>query len=290
MTKTMTMTEVGSPKAQTSKSFLDTSIVYKTQLGTSLMKKHLQANVPKVWYINNYVRMEFFRQNLTHWIYLYFESEDEKYETFGDAFKLYSEGFGRQAKNATAVLTTIEMDGVSFVKPEDKQFCREKLQDFIYERALEFADTFTDMGVDPTDCKRIKFKLKIPNDAKERVGQLQSFAYHFRDEVTCRSKCSISELFTRASHRAKLGAIAAATAEGETKKKLDKIQAAIEKSKKKPDKITCKRCSKMGDAIIAVALDSSWKLHSMDAVHEPIAAVLELQSQTHLSEQALAKR
>ena len=282
-------TEAGSSRTQILKSFLDTSIVYKTQLGTSLMKKHLQASVPKTWYVNNYVQMEFFRQNLTHWIYLYFESRDEKFETFGDAFKLYSEGFGRQAKNAVAVLTTIEMDGVSFAKSEDKQLCREKLQDFIYERALEFADTFTDMGTDPTYCTRIKFKLKIPNDAKEREIQLQSFAYHFRDETACRSKCSISELFTRATHRAKLDAIAGATAEGDTKKKLEKIQAAIKKSKEDPKKITCKTCSKMGDAIVAVALDSSWKLHSMDLVHRPISTALNLESQTHPSEQALAK-
>jgi len=284
------MTEAGSYNPQTLKSFLDTSIVYKTQLGTSLMKRQLLANVPKAWYINNYVQMEFFRGNLSHWIYLYFESKEEKYETFGDAFKLYSEGFGRQAKNAVAVLTTIEMDGVSFAKPEDKQLCREKLQDFIYERAIDFADTFTDTGTDPTHCARIKFKLKIPNDADERVSQLQSFAYHFRDEVTCRSKCSISELFTRASHRAKIDAIAEATAEGDTKEKLEKIQAAIEKSKQNPAKITCKRCSKMGDAIIAVALDSSWKLHSMDSVHQSIASALKLQFQTHPSEQALAKQ
>jgi hypothetical protein len=119
---------------------------------------------------------------------------------------------------------------------------------------------------------------------------LQSFAYHFRDEVACRSNCSIAELFTRASHRAKLDAIAVASAEGSTNDKLKKIQDAIEKAKMNPDKITCKRCSKMGDAIVAVALDSSWKLHSLDAVHEPISLALNLQCETHPSEQALAKQ
>jgi|GEM_PF-6353482 len=283
------MSEVGPAKNLAPKSFLDTSVVYKTQLGTSLMKKHLQANVPKAWYINNYVQMEFFRGNVIYWIYLYFESAAEQYETFGDAFKLYSEGFGRQAKNAVAVLTTIEMDGVSFSKSEDKHICREKLQDFIYEMLIEFGESFTDMGTDPTYCTRMKFKLKIPNVAEERVRQLQSFGLHFRDEATCRAKCSISELFTRSAHRAKLDAISGATAEGATNDKLKKIQVAIEKSKEDPDKITCKRCAKMGDAIIALALDSSWKLHTMDTVHQPISSALHLESHTHPSEQALAK-
>jgi hypothetical protein len=271
------------------KSFLDTSAVYKSQLGMTRTRKWMASAIPQPWYINNYVQMEFFRQNVVHWIYLYFESEHEKYETFGDVYKFYSQGFGREAKNAVAVLTTIEMDGVSFAKADHKQLCREKLQDFIYLMALQFSEVFTDMGADPTGCSRIKSKLRIPNDAGERVGQLLSFGTHFRDEKACRQKCSISRLFTNASHVAKMESILAAMADGDTGEKLQNIKQAIEKCRNAPAKITCKRCAKMGDAVVAVALDSSWKLHSFDAVHQPIAASLGLESETHPSEQGLDK-
>ena len=74
--------------------------------------------------------MEFFRKSLVQWIYLFFESEDPKYKTFGDAWKFYSEGFGREAKTAVQVLSSMRSDGLDFSKEEDKNFCREKLQDF----------------------------------------------------------------------------------------------------------------------------------------------------------------
>jgi hypothetical protein len=42
--------------------------------------------------------LEYYRTYLIEWIYLYFESVDASYKTFGDAFKSYGEGFGRESK------------------------------------------------------------------------------------------------------------------------------------------------------------------------------------------------
>jgi hypothetical protein len=149
------------PKAASPKSFLDTSVVNKLQLGTSQIREYLSSAIPQKWYINNYVRMEYFRHSLIVWINLYFESAEAKHKTFGDAWKLYSEGFGREAKVAVSALTTMEADGFSFTKEEDKPFCRSKLQDFIYSMALQFGEMFTDMGGDPTHCARSIGKTKI---------------------------------------------------------------------------------------------------------------------------------
>jgi hypothetical protein len=128
------------PNAAIPKSFLDTTIVHKSQLGTSQIQEYLSKAIAQKWYINNYVRMEYFRHSIIIWINLYFESAEAQHKTFGDAWKLYSEGFGREAKNAVSALTTIELDGLSFAKEEDKFFCRVRLQDFIYSMALQFED------------------------------------------------------------------------------------------------------------------------------------------------------
>ncbi len=271
------------------KSFFDTSIVHKIQLGASQIQGHLRASIPPKWYVNNYVRMEFYRRSLAVWIHLYFESAEPKYKTFGDAWKVYSEGFGRESKTAVAVLTSMEVDGYSFSKNEDKNLCRQKLQDYIYSMALQFALTFTDTGIDPTHCARLRYVLKLPDDPEERDNQLLTFAAIFRNEVECRSRCSISNLFTSTAHRSKMDAVSAATAKGDTAKKLKKIQNAIETASKDTGAITCKLCSKMGDALIAVSLDTSWKLHSLDSVHTPICDALKLESQIHPSDSALAK-
>jgi len=64
----------------------------------------------------------------------------------------------------------------------------------------------------------------------------------------------------------------------------------MHKAAKDPDAITCKVCSRMGDAVIASALDPAWKLHSIDTVHAPIANALKLEYEIHPGEKALAKR
>ena len=234
--------------------------------------------------------MEYFRHTLIFWIELYFESKDAQHKTFGDAWKLFSEGFGRESKVAVAALTTMDAHGFSFVKEEDKPFCRAKLQDFIYELALQFEETFTDMGGDPTHCTRLRQLLKVPGDAEERDAQLLKFARIFGNEEECRSLCSIDRLFAVDAHKPKLAAIAVATATGKTLPKLVKIQEALDDSAKDPGAITCKTCAKMGDALISIALDSSWKLHSLDTVHDPMSRALEIQYEIHPSEKALAKR
>jgi hypothetical protein len=278
------------PKATSPKSFLDTSVVHKIQLGTSQIQEYLLSAIPQKWYINNYVRMEYFRHTLIAWIRLYFESAEAKYKTFGDAWKLYSEGFGREAKVAVSALTTMEADGLSFAKEEDKRFCRDKLQDFIYTIALQFEEMFTDMGGDPTHCARLPQALKLPGDATERDGQLLKFERIFRNEKECRSLCSIARLFTAATHKPKFSAMAVATATGKTVPKLTKIQQAVADATKDPDSITCRTCSKMGDAMVAVAIGTSWKLHSLDTVHVPISTALKIQCEIHPSEKALANR
>lgn len=277
-------------KGASPRSFLDTSVVHKIQLGTSRIQEHLVGAIPQKWYVNSYVRMEYFRHTLILWIDLYFESNDAQYKTFGDAWKLFSEGFGRESKVAVAALTTMEADGLSFSKEEDKPFCRAKLQDFIYELALQFEESFTDMGGDPTHCARLRQTLKIPGDAAERDSQLLKVERIFQNEKECRSLCSIGRIFAAETHKPKLTAIGAATTTGKTVPKLQKIQAALENAAKDPEAITCKTCAKMGDALVALALDPSWRLHSLDTVHAPISDALKIQYEIHPSERALAKR
>jgi hypothetical protein len=277
------------PSTSISKSFVDTTIVRKSQLGTSRIQEYLSKAIARKWYINNYIRMEYFRQTIIVWINLYFESADALHKTFGDACKFYSEGFGREPNNAVSLLATIEVEGLSFAKEEDKVFCRSRLQDFIYNMALQFEEMFTDMGGDPSHCARVRHALKVPDDATERDGQLLKVARIFQNEQECRSLCSISGLFTLATHAPKFAAIKAATAKGKTGKNLKSIQEAIDEATKDPDAITCRTCSKMGDAVIASALDRAWKLHSIDKVHAPIADALKLEYEIHPGEKALSK-
>jgi hypothetical protein len=273
----------------TTNSFLDTSVAYKLQTGTSAHREYLLGRIPRNWYINNYVRMEYYRTCLIEWIYLYFESADARYRTFGDAFKSYAEGFGRQSKTAVNVVCTMELDGYSFINPAEKEVCRQKLQDFVFEMAFQFQEIFTDMGKDPTRCARVPHPIRLPDEPADRDEVLRRVAWAFDQEKECRSRCSIHNLFEARTYKDKMEAIASASARGKAEEALDRIRAAIAEADAKPSGITCQSCSKMGDAVIATLLDSAWKLHSLDTVHGPISEAIGLEFEIHPSDAALRK-
>jgi hypothetical protein len=268
------------------KSFLDTSVVYKLQVGTSAHKAHLSIAVPKNWYVNNYVQMEFYRALLIECVQVYFEGADTIYITFGDVFNGYAERFGRQPKIAVNVLTNMQTDGYSLSEPKDKEVLRQRLQDFVFIMAQQFRDWFTDMGKDPSRCSRVPHPIRIPKDPSDRDAVLRKVAITFGQTVECRNRCSIDHLFASAVYKPKLDAIASTTVDD---KALEKIRTAIQKAQKDPNGITCNSCGRMGDAIIATSLDPAWKLHSMDGVHAHISKAISLDSEIHPSFAALKK-
>src|SRR5690349_22949940 len=167
------------PPAHTPKSFVDTSAVYKLQVGITAHREYLLSAIPKNWYVNNYVRMEFYRALLVQCVEIYFESADPIYVTFGDVFNAYAERYGRQPKIAVNVLTTMQSDGFLLSNPNDKEILRQKLQDFVFTMAQQFRDLFVDMGKDPSNCARVPHPLKIPRDASERDAVLRATAISF---------------------------------------------------------------------------------------------------------------
>jgi hypothetical protein len=283
------MTDRPIPPKKLAKSFADTSIAVKFEVGTSLHYEYLTDAIPVPRYINNYVRMEFYRTCLVQWIYLYFESAHSFYKTFGDAFKTFAEGFGRESKITTSALATIESDGFSFARSDEKDACRQKLQDHIFFLASQFREDFTDNGQDPTRCARISDQIKFPNESADRDSLLQQVAQTFRKEPEARARCRIDHLFRVGAYRSRLEAVSKITPAGRAKKALVKIQECIATAGAAPEAITCKLCSQMGDAVIACTLPIEWKLHSLDRVHEPISTALGLEYQIHPSDRALVK-
>jgi len=266
------------------KSFLDTSVVCKLHVGTSLQQEHLSNAIPKDWYVDSYIKMEFYRACLMQWIYLYFESGESIHNTFGDAMKYYSQRFSREAKATVNAIGSLEFHGFSMTRPEHKEGCRQRLLDFIFEIAIQFRETFKDTGNNPTRCARVPSLIKLPERASERDGILQAVRSTFDNVKECRSKCQIENLFDRESYKTKLDAVSKTTKKTEP---LEKIREAITTAQADPSRITCRLCAKMGDAIIASILDPAWKLHSLDSAHETISEAIGLEYQIHPSDAAL---
>jgi hypothetical protein len=277
---------MNAPQTANAKAFLDTSVVYKLQVGTSAQQAHLSAAIPNTRYVNNYVQMEFYRALLIECVQVYFEGAHEIYVTFGDVFKGYAERFGRQPKIAVNILTSMQTDGYSLAAPNDKEVLRQRLQDFVFIMAQQFRDRFTDNGKDPSKCARVPHPIRIPKDPTERDTVLRRIALTFGQTAECRKRCTIDHMFKSSTYKQKLEAIASTTVDD---KALDKIRHAILRAQKDPSSITCSLCGKMGDAIIAASLDPAWKLHSMDGVHAHISKAITLDSEIHPSFAALKR-
>jgi hypothetical protein len=268
------------------KSFLDTSTVHKLQLGPAIQRAYLAKAIPHNWYINNYVRMEFYRRVIIECVEIYFESGDPIYTSLGDVFNSYAERFGRAPKLAAAVMANMETDGYSLSSPADKEALRQKLQDFAFTMALQISETFRNMGKDPTRCSRVPHPIRLPRNASQREAVLRSAALTFTMDHECRKRCTVQHLFESQPYKGKLHAIrATATNDGN----LERIRKAIDTAYKDPSAITCRSCGKMGDAIIASSLDATWKLHSMDGAHRLISEAINLEFEIHPSLAALKR-
>src|SRR2546430_1756909 len=224
------------------KSFLDNSVVYKLQVGTTAHKERLSKTIPKKWYVNSYVQMEFYRALLIQCIEVYFESADQIYRTLGDAFNGFAERFGRQPKVATNVLTNMQLYGLSLTNPDDKEVLRQKLQDFVFVMAQQFRESFVDMGQDPSKCSRVPHPIKLPKEPADRDAVLRKAALTFAQKAECRKRCTIHKLFEVGKYRDKLHAIASTNIDDDA---LTNIRTAIEKAQSDPSAITCTACSRM---------------------------------------------
>jgi hypothetical protein len=227
--------------------------------------------------------MEYYRASLIHWVELYFESEHPFHRSFGDVLNFCSDRFGRFPKSIlTATANLLQAGGFSLASAPDKEYCRQKLQDLIFEMVYQFEKMFVDMGKDPTKCARIRHVPRLP-DPLERDSVLRSFAANFHDTDECRERCTIENILTSSPYTAKLAAILAARAEGKPRQALEDIKAAISSGQSDPNQVTCRRCGKFGDAVVACSLGASWKLHSLDHVHVPIAEAIGLDYEIHPS-------
>ncbi len=264
------------------KSFLDTSVVRKQRAGHPEHQVFLSAAIPAPHYVNNYVRMEFYRGLLLDWIQLYFESGDSFHRTFGAALLFYSDSFGRAPKNTlTALGNWLTINEFSPNEASDKEICRQKLQDLIFLMALEFERNYIDVGDDPTNCARLPSPLKLP-DTETRDEALLEFQRTFGAVQECGRRCTIDAVYRR-DGKYKMDRIEEMPDGQSTDKRVRSLSGLVHEALENSAKITCRSCAKMGDATIAASMPAGWRLHSLDTLHEPVCQALGKDCQIHPS-------
>lgn len=256
------------------KSFLDTSVTFKHLTGHSKHKARLNALIPPPRYVNNYVRMEFYRALLVSWIHLYLEATGPFHATFSDALLFYSDRFGRESKDAlTAVGNIVSGAGFDPASPSEKVNCLHKLEDLIFEVAYAFDLAYKRTGADPTRCARVPSPLRVIA-AEDRSKTLSDFEEMFSDTRRCRARCEVEKFFQGGKYADQLWAVAGISKGKGAHRAIGQMSGPIARGNDNPSAFTCFMCGKIGDAIIAISVPSGWKLHTLDTVHQPICQVL----------------
>ncbi len=256
------------------KSFLDTSVTFKHLTGHSVHKARLAELIPPPRYVNNYVRMEFYRALLMSWIHFYFEAVDPFHPTFADALLFYSDSFGREGKRVlTAVGNIVSDAGLDLKSSSEKESCLHKLEDLIFEVAYAFDLAYKRTGADPTRCARVPFSLRVVA-GEERRDTIRRFEEIFSNVNRCRAGCDVEKFFQGGKYAEQLRAVAGISQEKGAHPAIVRMDAPIARGNSDPSTFTCFMCGKIGDAIIAISVPSGWRLHSLDTVHEPICQIL----------------
>ena len=265
------------------KSFLDTSVTIKHRIGHPRHKAYLSGAIPEPLYVNNYVRMEFYRALLMGWIHLYFESAHAFHSTFSDALTFCSDRFGREPKAfLSAVANMIASGGFAVDSPAEKEVCLHKLEDIIFSVALEFELAYENIGTDPTKCARLRSPLRV-SGTEDRRKTLIEFEAVFSDAKACRARCTVQNFFQAGKYAMQMQAVGQISERDGAHPALKKMTSAVQKANEDPASATCFVCEKIGDAIIAISVPAGWKLHTLDTVHEPICQALGKEVQIHPS-------
>jgi hypothetical protein len=109
---------------------------------------------------------------------------------------------------------------------------------------------------------------RAPNiDYNNLLGELQRFYTEFRKPVT---DCEVNAFLKLDNARSRVQQILA-----DQKTRSLPVAIALEKYRQKKTWVTCKECSKIGDAIIALEQPASWHLVHLDNSFNELCRVLE---------------
>ena len=247
--------------------FLDTSVVRSLLLATQIYQNYLNSILGnQQLYISNYVQMEIKRSYLMNLISFYFILRLDAISTIGEAISLWSNRF--KGSELKAVLQFIPKFFGDYQFRTDNAQNKEEalyvLASYIKRFELLLRTKFK-VTNDATACSRALIPLKV--DLNNPVPGFRAFVSEFGDVKTCRSKCQIDQ-FILEQYRSEVEILVeiAKTLPRNTNTRgflnivnnLQKILA---------DGVTacdCKRCEKIGDAVIALNAPRNMQLEHTD--------------------------
>ncbi|WP_414755624.1 hypothetical protein [Anabaena sp. CCY 9910] len=248
--------------------FLDTSVLRSLLLGTQVYKQYFKSQfTDQPLYISNYVQMEMKRSYLINLISFYFVLRLETINNIGDAITLWSNRF--KASELKAILQLIPQlfstHQLNFSSPEDKEKALAVLGIYIKRFELLLRKKFNNTNTDATACTRALVPLNL--DLQNAAAGLKQFADEFGDVEICRSQCQIDQ-FLLVQYRSEIEQLVQIASQlpknSNTRGFIKIVNNLKEILTQGAAACDCKRCAKIGDAVIALNAPRNMQLEHTD--------------------------
>lgn len=248
--------------------FLDTSVLRSLLLSTQAYKQYFESQfTDQPLYISNYVQMEMKRSYLINLISFYFVLRLETINNVGDAIALWSNRF--KTSELKAILQLIPQlfstHQLNFSSPQDKETALSVLAIYIKRFELLLRKKFNNTNIDSTACARALVPLTL--DLKNPAVGLKQFADEFGDVETSRSKCQIDQ-FLLVQYRDEIEQLVEQASQlpknSNTRGFINIANNLKEILTQGAAACNCKRCEKIGDAVIALNAPRNMQLSHTD--------------------------
>ncbi len=268
--------------------FLDTSVTRSLLLGTQAYKQYLNSQLEnRPLYISNYVQMEMKRSYLMNIISFYFILRLDTINNIGDALALWSNRFKTSELKAILQLVPqlFSTHKLDFTSSQDKEKALQVLGIYIKRFELILRKKYANTGQDATACARAVVSLKV--DLNNMAPGLKQFADNFGDVETCRSQCQIDQFllgYYRSETEAYIQQASQLPKNNNTRGFIKIAENLREILEQGATACSCKRCEKIGDAVIALDAPRQMRLEHTDNSFDYLCPPIEQPHHKHPSE------
>lgn len=239
--------------------------------------------------MSRFVKMEFRRSFLVNLIRFFFVLDMAHIESVDDAAILWSNKFKTSELKAilqiiSKLFDTEKIDSSSSTEKEKALLALGRL----IKRYETLIEGYTDIGTHSTRCARANVTLDI--NLEKLREDLHGFLELFDDTKSCRDRCVVDEFLLSKKRKAVERFVALSgslSKQKETagfKRIVENLEDILSEG---PSACSCKRCEKIGDAVIALDTPRSFSIEHTDYSFDQLCDSLGQPHQRHPSETAV---
>jgi hypothetical protein len=261
--------------------FLDASVARPILLGTQAYQRYFDTqfeNRPR--YISPFVRMELTRSYLRNIIKVYFLLRLPTIDTISDALSLWSNHFrGSQHKAIEQLMAQLlQTQAFDFADTQNKASALIVVELLIYQFVEGLRSQFRLHDRNSPQCACAD--VLLPTESRDAAASFKQFIDEFDDVENCRNRCQIDRFLLDqycAEVENYIQQAAQLSSNANTRGFLRIAENLKEILEQGESACSCKRCERIGDAVIALDSPREMELEHTDnsfdylcpSIHQP---------------------